>query len=79
MTGFYGLTETTPTQAGAESDQLPAVMDYAKIAAIVSLAEHRRSQASGSMLRRLIATWASLIRRPGRAVPDNIRQPKLHA
>lgn len=79
MTGFYDLNSETPSTSVPEVEWPPVTPERIQIDAIVQDAQRMRSEAIGSWIRHAVSEWASLVRRPGRAVPDTFRNPKVSA
>lgn len=79
MTGFSNPTKSRPLPGGAPFDWPPVTLGHTEIDKIVNEANQQRSAAIGAWLRRMAENWSSLWRRPGRAVPSNLRGPKIHA
>lgn len=79
MTGFYDPNSETPKPGVAQVEWPPVTVSREQIEAIVRKGERMRSEAIGAWIRRTIEDWASLLRRPGRAVPSTFRNPNVSA
>jgi hypothetical protein len=79
MTGFYDLSSETPDTRVPEVEWPPVTPGRIEIDAIVQKAQRERSEAIGSWIRHIVEEWASLLRRPGRAVPNTFRNPNMNA
>ena len=79
MTGFKSRPMTN--QTGRSAVWPPAEIDLGPdtIQNTVARARQLRSQQIGIWLRRFLAEWRSLWRRPGRAVPKSYRSSKANA
>lgn len=79
MTGFHDPKSDAPNTRVTQVEWPSVTVSRTQIDQVVKTAERMRSDAMSSWLRRTIEDWASLLRRPGRAVPETFRQPKVNA
>ncbi|NJO67651.1 MAG: hypothetical protein HC826_01530 [Rhodospirillales bacterium] len=80
MTGFYKMDTTKGFDKPASvSDWQTATITRAEIDALVAKGQQARSDAIASGLRHFAQEWASLWRRPGRAIPANLRGSRQNA
>lgn len=79
MTGFQNPNTETPNMGVGQVEWPSVRVSRTQIDQIVRKAERMRSDAIASWIRRTFEEWASLLRRPGRAIPETFRHPKVNA
>lgn len=80
MSGFKDPITHTAPHRGDETAEWPTVdFSRAEIECVVDEARRQRSETIAAWLKHTFSEWASLWRRPGRAIPGSFRSPKANA